>query len=254
VLFALAVPIVLAVLAASCTNSAEQRPSPNANPTGTPSGTALGASASSRGPSQSPAEADRDGVARAIAALPFDVRVEPLSTVRVDGRVWVISRPRAVPPNKLNCANDASGDISGVGPICAGEYGELLLLDRRGTKIVRALPLPTVPPQHLAATDDAAYCGRAGDGGLPHSMVCRMDARTFETTVRIFWDEDNTAQPPKPDLQPGWILHDEYLPMYAFRADDDAVWAKDRYDGDTWTKLDPVTLAIVAEKVERPPD
>jgi hypothetical protein len=235
--------LALGIVAASCIGCTSDTPERTASPN--PTATA------SRGPSQSAADAKRDGVVPAVAALPFGVRVAPLSTVRLNEQLWVISRLGDTSGTGVDCEGPEEGEY-GVDWVCSSEYGELLLLNRRGTKILRALPLPSVPPQHIAVTDDAAYCGRAGDGGLPHSMVCRIDRRTFETTVWVFWDSDHVAQTPEPSLLPGWKLHEEYLPMYKFQADDDAVWAKDFHTGNTWTKLDPVTLEIVDEKVVRP--
>jgi len=54
------------------------------------------------------------------------------------------------------------------------EYGELLLLNPTRARILRAYPFAGAPPHWLLVTDHAVYCGRAGDGALPDSMVARV--------------------------------------------------------------------------------
>ena len=214
----------MAIVAAACTGD-----SPHERPTATPT-----AAVDPRGPSQSPADAKRDGVPPAVAQLSFDERTRVLppepTPIPAEEGVWTLTRTSA----------------EGV-----HDYGEVLLLDQTRKKIVRAFPLPGYPPYHLVLTENAVYCARAGDGGLPNSHVCRIDRRTMELRVRVFWSDEGPDITERPPPAPRWAVTDGYLPVYEFDADDDAVWAKDWYEGNTWTKLDPVTLEIVDEKVAR---
>ena len=52
--------------------------------------------------------------------------------------------------------------------------------------LFRSYPFRGVPPQWLLVTPQAVYCGRQGDGGLPDSMVCRVDRSTGALTVVVF--------------------------------------------------------------------
>lgn len=80
------------------------------------------------------------------------------------------------------------------------EYGELLLMTPDRRRILRAYPFKGVPPQWLLVTPQAVYCGRQGDGGLPNSMVCRVDRSTGALTVVVFPSPDDfaTDAPPVP--------------------------------------------------------
>ena len=89
------------------------------------------------------------------------------------------------------------------------EYGEVLLLSANRSKVLRANPLPGVPPQALLLEQDALYCSRAGDGGLPDSMVCRIDRSTLRSTVRIYPVEETQDDPP---TLPRWTRADRTAP------------------------------------------
>lgn len=65
-------------------------------------------------------------------------------------------------------------------------------MDAAGEQILRAYPLPALPPNSLVVTDDAVYCGRYGDGALPDSMICRIDRTTLNWIVRVFpWETES---------------------------------------------------------------
>lgn len=145
-------------------------------------------------PSQSPEDASRDGVVPEVAALPFDRRVQQVrwwdgaQRAETTEGVWIVSglsqavlRAAGDPPVLGDADGQRSRDF-----IQVYEYGELLLLDANRTRIKRAFPFSGYPPQSLVVTDDAVYCAKQGDGGLPNSMLCRVDRATFELTVRVF--------------------------------------------------------------------
>lgn len=66
------------------------------------------------------------------------------------------------------------------------EYAEILLLDPETGEILRAYPFPGLAPRSLQATSNAVYCIRQGDGGLPNSMLCRIDLDRLDAAVRVF--------------------------------------------------------------------
>lgn len=139
-------------------------------------------------PSQSAADAARDGVVPAVAALPFDERVSPRTyglvprVVTAEG-VWVASEiPQAEDRWTVGDVEGTYGyDFVGV-----TEYAEILLLDPTERRILRAYPLPDVPPSELAVSDDAVYCAGQGDGAVSTSVICRIDRRTGAWSVRAF--------------------------------------------------------------------
>ncbi len=138
-------------------------------------------------PSQDAGSAERDGVVPALAELPIALRVEPIESIASKEGRWVLSRPTAATLDLApGCGLGDPEGVYGRDIICVVEYGEVLLMDADGSEILRAYPLPSLPPQHLVVTDDAVFCGRQGDGGLPDSMLCRIDRATLEWTVRVF--------------------------------------------------------------------
>ncbi len=198
-------------------------------------------------PSQSVADAKRDGVVPEVAALPFGLRVDATSTVRLDDETWAVSRLRGRGAARVGCEGPQEGRY-GIDFVCGLEYGELVQL--RGRRIVRAYPLAGLPPQHVAITDEAVYCARQGDGGLPDSMVCRVDRDTRDLTLRIFPSEiDSAFTDTDRELPDAWTIDDEQISIAKFAADDAGVWAKAYNAG--WTKLDPDTLEIVERDIER---
>lgn len=158
-------------------------------------------------PSQSSADAERDGVVPELAALPIELRVDPVFELRASEGVWVVSRPHDDVSPLTD--NGRLGDPSGhyvADFVDVFEYGEILLLDASTGAIIQAWPLPGLPPERLVLTTDAAYCARQGDGGLPDSMVCRIDRATGEALVRVFpWTTDSGYPPP-----PGTVLPEHW--------------------------------------------
>jgi hypothetical protein len=230
--------VVVTLAATACTSdTGRTRSSPAAE------ATALGGQAS-----QNASDARRDGVVPEVAALTFRDRVDRIATVRVDDETWAVSRPTSRGLSKIGCEEEREGAY-GIDYVCGVEYGELLKLD--GRRIVRAYPLPSLPPQHIAITDDAVFCARQGDGGLPDSMACRVDRSSLALNVRVFpnetepgvWTETGTTLPE------GWTVDDEHLEVTKFVADDAGVWAQSSERD--WTKLDPDTLEIVERDIER---
>lgn len=146
------------------------------------------------GRSQTDEAAARDGVLPEVAALAISDRVGVVDVVATGEGIWLTSRmPCGVEP----CVGDASlllGDRDGtygIDYVNKHEYGELLLLDHETLEIVRAWPLPGMPPNganfndQLTVTSDAIYFAHQGDGGLPKSYVMRVERQTLEAKVRI---------------------------------------------------------------------
>jgi hypothetical protein len=201
--------------------------------------------ASTGSSSQSAADASRDGVVAALAELSFEERVDVTSTVSIDDEVWAISRPSI---SGIDCRQPS---LDGDQFICPPEYGEILHLDKNKERILQAYPLPSIPPTAIAITDDAVYCARQSDGGLPNSMACRIDRTTLDIKVRIFPSASEPAFADPDTYRPDtWTVDDESLEVYKFIADDEGVWAK-QYTGG-WTQLDRLTLEIVARDMKGP--
>ncbi|MGF1667298.1 MAG: hypothetical protein ACFCVC_13615 [Acidimicrobiia bacterium] len=203
--------------------------------------------------SQAPEDALRDGVVPELAALPFDQRVrviDPVSgdvSVSTDDGVWVVSRLAF--EDFPNSACLGSGDTP-MTRSCPDD-GELLLLDPAEDRILRAFPLPAYPPQWLFVTEDTVYCGRQGDGGLPNSMLCRVDRESGELTVRVFEFEPGNYELAY-DLLPGTWLADETSAgdlvaagvfLSEMRLDGEQLLVGDSRSGE-WAAVDPVTLAV----------
>lgn len=219
----LLVALLLTACAACGGGDDEPGPSPTTTAVPTPAG----------GPSQTTADAQRDGVPPEIAALTYPERVQERARMRAPEGTWVISR--FFEPLELPAELQA-------------EYGELLLLDRDETRIVRAFPFEAVPPTWITMNDDALYCGRAGDGGLPYSMVCRIDRETLASVVKIYTDELGTWIPS--DHPSHWEVIGYYLEMYDLVVDDRALYAL--AGNETWTWLDPNTLTVVQHGTQAP--
>lgn len=252
-----AAAVLTVVLGACGSGSTGTRTGPSASPTSaSPTSSSPSATTTPAGPSQSAADATRDGVIPELAALPFAVRVGIQRAVTTPEGVWVLSRPTAAA--KAYADGCRLGPETGKYPtttICTTEYGEVLLLDATRTRILRAYPLPAVPPTFLLVTPDAVWCGRQGDTRLsettlPDSMVCRIDRRTFAARVRVFAPgaESEVLQPcffpPR-----NWTVSKGRLRMTALQVDAHGVWAGS--SDNRWTKLDRRTLAILARDVAR---
>jgi len=67
--------------------------------------------------------------------------------------------------------------------------------------------LPGYPPSEMVVTEDAVYCGRQGDGGLPTSMLCRVDRRAPMLQGRLF-PIDGPDAPERVDPPPAgeWVV------------------------------------------------
>lgn len=127
----------------------------------------------------------------ALQALPLDQRlratVPPVETAE---GLWLASRP-ALP-------NDAG---------YVGDYAELVLVDTARSALAEVFPLPGLAPEQLLVTDDAVYVSRQGDGGLPFSLLARVDRQTRQIVVRVFpGGIDGTYEPPGGTLPPGWTV------------------------------------------------
>lgn len=166
-------------------------------------------------PSQSPEDAARDGVVPELAALPIHERVHIWKQVATPEGLWVSSSMDSAGSLIIgSCTPSQPGCLYGRDYVVNGEYGEVLLLDAAGQKILRAYPLPGFPLfgfGGLVATDDAIYCGRQGDGALPDSMLCRIDRRTGDWIVRLFPAPfDSAYVPPNPEMYipDNWTIND----------------------------------------------
>ena len=147
--------------------------------------------------SQSPGDARVYGIDQAIAALPIGVRVLPPPP-----ELWPVATTQASTPQGLWLVSHPGafeGADLAAHPLLT-DYGELLRMTPDRSRILSAYPFPGVPPQWLLVTPQAVYCGRQGDGGLPNSMVCRVDRSTGALTVVVFPSPDDfaTDAPPVP--------------------------------------------------------
>jgi hypothetical protein len=135
-------------------------------------------------PSQSAGDARRDAVIPAVARMPFAARVGEIESQRTAEGRWVVSRMPSSPGPDFSRGD--TGGVYGKDFVATDEYGEILLVDASADRIVRAFPLPGIPPESLLVTDAAVYCIRHGDGALADAMVCRIDRDTFDWKVRVF--------------------------------------------------------------------
>lgn len=220
-----------------------------------PSAGASSTSTPSNGASQSSADAARDGVIPALAALPLTVRMRVIASQTSPEGVWVLSRPTdAAKSYAKGCRLGPETGKYPTDTICTTEYGEVLLLDASRTHILRAYPLAAVPPTLLRVTPTAVYFGRTGDTQLsettlPDSMVGRIDRATLKAVVHVFapGEESEVLQPcyfpPK-----YWVVTTGRITVSDLQVDARGLWAK---AGDRWTRLDPVTLKVLARNVAR---
>lgn len=206
-------------------------------------------------PSQTSAAATRDGVVPALARLPFSVRVSVKAAIRAPEGVWVISRPKASATKKGTCRLGPETGKYPTDTICTTEYGEVLLLNAARNRILRAYPMPSVPPTLLRLGPRAVYCARPGatrlsEYALPDAMVCRIDRRTLTARVHVFAAPEGSEvlqpcfYPPK-----GWTVTKGTIPVTDLRVDAQGLFVG-AGDG-RWTRLDPVTLSVVARNVRR---
>jgi hypothetical protein len=161
--------------------------------------------------SQSAHDAVRDGVVPALAALPLSERLDAGAAVETAEGRWVFSTPDRIPAE--TAPSCALGDPLGT-PwrdfMCIDDYGEILLMNADDTRIIRAFPLPLAhTTTQLVVTDNAVYCASSGDGGLPDSLLCRIDRSTLTMLVRVFpYQTDSAIAPDSPDIYAPatWVL------------------------------------------------
>lgn len=126
--------------------------------------------------SQSPDDARRDGVPATIAAAPLELRGDVFWRASTPEGEWQIAG-----------TSDWSWLIGHDGcripgtDWCTLEYGEIRLV--RDGMLVRAYPMPVVPPEWLFATDRYLYAGRHGDGALGNGALVRIDREKLEMTA-----------------------------------------------------------------------
>lgn len=143
--------------------------------------------------SQSASEAERDGVAPAVAGLTFGQRVDIQGEVKAGEQRWVISR---IPAETLDDIGYGFFVDAGIDP----SSGELLHLD--GDHIQRAVSMPSAPPTWILADGNLVFAGRQGDGAYPSSSIVRVDITTGDATRLWFpnsyanrgWDGDDVWQ------------------------------------------------------------
>jgi hypothetical protein len=212
-------------------------------------------------PSQSLEDAARDGVIDEIAVLPFDLRVQPYEagTGSIEQRavteegVWVASRPNwnALEPRPMVIGDEAGR--YGRDFFATSSYGEVILLDADEREILRAYPFPDAGPQALLVTDDAVYCTRQGDGGLPGSMLCRIDRTTLEVRARYFPFDDGShfLDPAEMALPEHWVVDEPFgrSVFGDFEVRGDTLYSVGQ-DGSV--PIDPVTLALLDEASDDP--
>lgn len=143
------------------------------------------------GPSQSAGDAARDGIVPALAELSVADRVSVVVSDSTPEGVWAISEIPGT-TDALDCVIGDREGVYGTDFICVSEYREVLLLTKNLSRIIRAYPLPGQPARLLLVTDEAVYCSRQGDGGLPDSMLCRIDRQDLNITGRIFPYNDDS--------------------------------------------------------------
>lgn len=203
-------------------------------------------------PSQTATDAARDGVIPELAALPLTVRVDIMAEAPAAEGIWAISRLTAAADEFADGCRLGAGD--GKYPtdfICTFEYGELLLLDNDRARILRAYPLPGVPAEFLAVTDEAVYCGRHGEIPMPDAMVCRVDRATLSERVMVYPQGlDSLIVQPCYYPPATWGITEETLEMTTLAANADGVFVR-ALDG-SWTGLDPMSLEIVGRNVTLP--
>jgi len=211
------VVLVISLAAAGCNRPAENS-STSVAPTPVGMATTTAATIPVGGaPSQSRADAERDGVVSALAELPVSLRVDPVTTMQADGGLWVLSRPQGETAELApGCGLGDPDGLYGRDIICVSEYGEVLLMDPSGERILRAYPLPGLPPSLLLVTEDAVFCGRWGDGALPDSMLCRVDRNTLEWSVRVFPGHQDSAFSDVTDrhIPANWTIDDPIEDSY----------------------------------------
>lgn len=236
----------LCVGLAACTGSAATSTTTEPNirdPSTTLVGTTTTVDVSTLGaPSQSSGDAARDGIVPALAELSLVDRVSIVISQSTPQGVWAISEI----PDTTEAPGCVIGDrngLYGTDFICVAEYRELLLLNDDPSRIIRAYPLPSQPARLLLVTDEAVYCARQGDGGLPDSMLCGIDRQSLDMTGRIFpYSEESVYGPPEGNAIPygEWTIAPVSPVVVMETLDYDGRIVTTGYDGIAYH--DPVTL------------
>jgi len=189
VLAAAAVAAVLVGVALGFRPATTGPPAPPATQ-GTVTPTAAPSESVTAAPSQSAADARRDGVYPQVAALDLSGRTargeddpEPVATPE---GVWQLAHPDVA---QFQSTEDGCAARLPGAPeyrLCGTSYTEVQLLSPDRSRILRAYPLPQLAAQWIEVTPQAVYCGRTGDGGVPESMLCRIDRGSGELTGRLY--------------------------------------------------------------------
>ena len=170
-----------------------------------------------------------------IAALTDGQRVERMTenashykvSAATDEGTWVLSRVPTRGRGPGNFVLGRPGGVHGTDYVDLLDYGEVLLMDGAGN-ILRAYPLPGVPPQGLWVTDDAVYAFRSGDGGLPDSIICRIDRLTLDSLVRVYPIERLEPERVNQYEMLGWVVNDVLRsPFQQFVPDEDQLMVRD---------------------------
>lgn len=243
----LGVGLGIVVLLAGCGGGSA---GPQTSPTPTPS-TSTSATAPASTASQSPADAARDGVIKQLAAIPFADRVHILKSVSTPEGVWALSRPPAsIKSYTVGCRLGPEAGKYPKQTICTSDYGELLLLDPSATRIIRAYPLPAVPPTYLVVTKSTVFCGRDGDRklsetALPDSMVCSVDRKTLQARVHVF-APGLTSECLQPCFFPpkNWTVTNGRIDVTGLEPAGNGLRVLGRHGASTL--LDPKTLKVLA--------
>lgn len=195
-------------------------------------------------PSQAPEDAQRDGVIADLAALPMSIRVSVVDDSQAAEGLWAISvpLPDVIEPHTEGCRLGSDEGVYPTDFICTAEYGELVLLETSEGPIVRAVPLPGIPPEILLVSEDAVYCGRSGEGRMPDSMICRVDRSSGEVLVTVFPGViDSIVDQPCYYPPENWVVAESPLEVLEMTLDSNGLWVREEGG---WALLDPITLAV----------
>lgn len=169
-------------------------------------------------PSQSQQAAIAQGVAPALAELPFARRVGDISGleeyefVEIGRATWIINELRPL-DEAGSCLGPEGGEWI-TERVCTSSYTEMLKIVRgedHNPIIERAYPNYSSKARWLYAVDDSIYCFRDGDGGLPNPMLCRVDLETGEYSER-WWPVREPLAPI--DERPFVLWQPDFVPEY----------------------------------------
>ncbi len=242
--------VCLSILSMACTGSGGTSTTaeptvPNSSTTSDEATATTVDTPSVEGPSQSAEDAARDGIVPALADLSVADRVSVVVSESTPEGVWAISEVPGT-TEAPDCVIGNRDGVYGTDFICVAEYREVLLLTEDLSRIMRAYPLPGQPARLLLVTDEAVYCSRQGDGGLPDSMLCRINRHTLNLTGRIFpYNEESDYGSPEGNAIPhgDWTIA-PVSPVVVMETLDFAGWVvTSGHDGIAYH--DPMTLERV---------